>query len=198
MYLYISLTIAVSFSLFSPSSAQMPEYATRVNTAFRFPIPYPIPTNEYNTHESSSTPSSISQDWSTPSDYSLWIIQTDNYSPVLSESSVPILNTLAESTMSSIAFNDGNLASSTLQVVEPTGTGENSTGARAGTTAFSTGPVTGLPKIASTRTDPENTMSSASAPLSSQSTGGIASQSSVAAVPIGAAAAAAFGIVALL
>ena len=198
MCLYISLVVAVSFSIFSLSSAQMPEYATRVNTAFRFPIPYPTPTNDYNTHESSSTPLSISQDWSTPSDYSLWIIQTDDYSPVISETSVPILNTLVESTASSFPLDDGNLASSTLQAVKPTGTHEILTGAQARTTALSTGPVTGLPKLASARTDQETTTSTASAPLSSQSTGGVASQPSVAVVPIGAAAAAALGIAALL
>ena len=198
MCLYISLVIGVSFSFFSLSSAQVPEYATRVNSAFRFPIPYPTPTNQYNTHESSSTPLSISQDWSTPSDYSLWIIQTDNYSPVLSETSVPILNTLVESTMSSFTLNDGNYASSTLQAVVSTGTHEISTGARARTTALTTGPVTGLPKLASTRTDQRTTMSTASAPISSQSTGGIASHPSVAAIPIGAVAAAALGIAALL
>lgn len=198
MCLYISLVIAVSFSLFFLSSAQVPEYATRVNTAFRFPIPYPTPTNDYNTHESSSTPLSISQDWSTPSDYSLWIIQTDNYSPVLSETSVPIINTLVESTMSSFTLNDGDHASSTLQAVDSTRTRGILTGAQARTTALTTGPVTGLPKLASTRTDQATTISTASAPLSSQSTGGIASQPSIAAVPIGAVAAAALGIAALL
>ena len=198
MCLCISLVIAVSFSFFSLSSAQVPEYATRVNTAFRFPIPYPTPTNEYNTQKSSSTPLSISQDWSTPSDYSLWIIQTDNYSPVLSETSVPILNTLVESTMSSFALNDGDSASSTLQAVASTGTREILTGARARTTALTTGPVTGLPKLTSTRTDQETTMSTVSAPISSQSTGGVASQLPIAGVPIGAVAAAALGIAALL
>ena len=198
MCLCISLVIAVSFSFFSLSSAQIPEYATRVNTAFRFPIPYPMPTNEYNTHKSSSTPLSISQDWSTPSDYSLWIIQTNSYSHVLSETSVPILNTLVESTMSSFALNDGSFASSTLQAVASTGTHEILTSAQARTTALTAGPVTGLPKLASTRTDQETTMSTASVPLSSQSTGGVASQPSVAAIPIGAVAAAALGIAALL
>ena len=187
MCLYLSLVIAVSSSLFSLSSAQEPEYATRVNTAFRFPIPYPTPTNQYNTHESSSTPLSISQDWSTPSDYSLWIIQTDSYSPGLSETSVPIIDTLTVSTMSSFVLNDGDRASSRLQTVESTRT-----------TALTTSSITGLPKLASSRTDQETTTSSAPAPLSNPSTGGVASQPLVAAVPIGALAAAALGITALL
>ena len=198
MHLYISLFIAGFFSLFSSSSAQVPEYATRVNTAFRFPIPYPTPTNPYNTHESSSTPLSISQDWSTPSDYSLWIIQTDNYSPVLTETSLPIINTLVESTMTSFALNDGDRASSMLQALDPTRTPGILTGAQARTTTLTTGPVTGLPKLASTKSDQATTISTASAPLSSQSTGGVASQASVAAIPISAVAAAALGIAALL
>ena len=198
MCLYISHLVAVSFFLFSVSSAQIPEYATRVNTAFRFPIPYPTPTNEYNTHQSSSTPLSISQDWSTPSDYSLWIIQTDNYSPVLSETSVPILNTLLESTMSSFALNGGDHASSTLNAVDSAKTSENLTGAQAETTMLTAGPVTGLPRLTSTKSDQQTTRSSASAPLSTQSTGRVASQPSIAAVPIGAVAAAALGIAAWL
>ena len=198
MCLYTSLIVAVSFFLFSVSSAQIPEYATRVNTAFRFPIPYPTPTNEYNTHQYSSTPLSISQDWSTPSDYSLWIIQTDNYSPVLSETSVPILNTLLESTMSSFALSGGDHASSTLNAVGSAKTSENLTGAQAETTMLTAGPVTGLPRLTSTKSDQQTTRSSASAPLSTQSTGGVASQPSIAAVPIGAVAAAALGIAAWL
>ncbi|CAF9917234.1 MAG: hypothetical protein HETSPECPRED_003187 [Heterodermia speciosa] len=198
MCLYISLVVSISFFLFSVSSTQIPEYATRVNTAFRFPIPYPTPTNEYNTHQSSLTPLSVSQDWSTPSDYSLWIIQTDNYSPVLSETSVPILNTLLESTMSSFAVNDGNAASSTLNAVDSAKTSENLTGAQARTTTLIAGPVTGLPKLTSTKSNQETTRNTASAPLSTQSTGGVASQPSVAAIPIGAVAAAALGIAAWL
>lgn len=186
MCLYISLVVFLSFSHLSLSSARMPEYATRVNTAYRFPIPYPAVTNTYHTLAVSSTPLSITQDWSTPSDYSLWIIQTDDYS--LSNNGIQLFTALSEATMTASVFGNGSLPSSTLQTSKST-----QTGMRAPTTGTT---PSRFPELASGTVAMKTVSSTTSAPLSSQSTNGVRSQSSAAALPLGAMVAAVLGVAA--
>ena len=84
MYSYFSLIVCFALFLFTPSSSfRIPEYATRVRTEYRFQIPKSIPTGPWHTAASSSTPTSVSQDSSTLSDYSQRIIQTDDYIPTI-------------------------------------------------------------------------------------------------------------------
>ena len=189
MYFHQFLSVFISFALFTLTSAHVPEYATRVNSAFRYPIPYPTPTNQYNTHTISSSPISVTQDWSTPSDYSLWILQTDNYKPSLSDTSIALLNTLVGSTMSVPELNSESSVSSMLK---------SSMSMKAMTAAPAEGIATDLPKLSPTRPNEEITSTTASTVLPSQSTGAAGSHRSVAAVLICAMAAAALDIAALL
>lgn len=186
MRFYYPLTVCISFVLAALSSAHVPEYATRVNSAFRYPIPYPTPANQYNTHTTSSIPLSITQDWSTPSGYSLWIIQTDNYKPSLSDTSTTLLNTLVGYTLSALDLDSENYASSMLQSTLST---------EARTAAPVVGIATGLPKLLPTTTNEDITLTTASTVLpSSQSTGAAGSRPSAAAIPVCVMAAAALAI----
>lgn len=177
------------FALFTLTSAHVPEYATRVNSAFRYPIPYPTPTNQYNTHTLSSSPVSVTQDWSTLSHYSLWIVQTDNYKPSMSGTSIALLNTLVGSTVSVPELNRKSSVSSMLK---------SSMSTKAMTAAPAEGIATDVPKLSPTTPNEEITSTTASAVLLSQSTGAAGSHLSVAAVLVGVMAAAALDIAALL
>ena len=85
------------------------------NSAFRYPIPYPTSTNQYNTHTLSSSPVSVTQHWSAPSDHSLRIIQTENYNPRMSKTGIALLNTLVGSTVSVPESHSEGSVSSMLQ-----------------------------------------------------------------------------------
>ena len=175
MYPYVSVLVCFVFSLFTPSSARVPDYATRVRSEYRFPIPYPIPTGPWHEAASSSTPTSVSQDWSTPSDYSYWIIQTDNYRPsitgLVEASSGPMLLNSLHITMS----NDRDAASSTSTESEPMKTDVGQMSAESITEDIPHKPtVASKPSLSST----------ASARVSQTSSGGARSQISVAIMAI--------------
>ena len=180
MYSHVWLLVFLTVFLFTPSSARIPDYATRVRSEYRFPIPYPIPTGSWHTVASSSTPTSVSQNWATPSDYSYWIIQTDIYSPsitgLVEASSGPILLNSLHVTMS-----DGrDAASSTSTKTEPMRTDGGLMSAGSIVTDLPRGPtVTSKPALSST----------ASARISETSSGAAHSQLSLSIMTIGAVAA---------
>ena len=189
MYSHGYIIVSSLLSLSVPSSAYMPEYATRVMTQYRYPIPYPTPTNTYNTDRSSLTSFTVTEDWSTPSDSSLSTSQTDSHRPSQASLDPAEIGSIPEPTASSSRVSSQR--DSTIST--------HAASAPIIPLSSATDLLTGLPRLPSATT-PKPIEPSRTSPVttSSQSAAGLASQRSSPMLIIGALAAAALSVAALI